>query len=343
MIKIIITVSLNIFITLGLFYIFIFSKTSLIDEWIHIQKDIIKEKSKVILSLDSQLTGNIILSEWEIILKENSRLIWDIQLVTGNIRLEKNAEIQWNIEFNWEIILWENTKIHWNISKLSTLKKHSSSEINWEKPSLFVTTDYPEFLKYFDVLPEKHKEAFWYIFLTKDNMAIRWVDLKPEEYFQKIFVYQNNKLLEINKEENPELLAKLYKKSSEYINIIPDRNVSRFWVWFVTKNYAQDKNFADMYISSTSANSLLFMHETGHVLDYKYAYIDYHSPDYPYPNTHTAITEYWKFHKWEDFAEAYRYYILHHDSFQKKATETSEIQDKYDYLKQYVFNGKEYN
>lgn len=174
-------------------------------------------------------------------------------------------------------------------------------------------------------------------------MAIRWVDLKPEEYFQKIFVYQNNKLFEINKEENPKLLAKLYKKSSEYINIIPDRNVSRFWVWFVTKNYAQDKNFADMYISSRSANSLLFMHETGHVLDYKYAYIDYHSPDYPYPNTHTAITEYWKFHKWEDFAEAYRYYILQHDSFQTKATETSEIQDKYDYLKQYVFNGKEYN
>lgn len=89
MIKIIITVSLNIFITLGLFYIFIFSKASLIDEWIHIKKDIIKEKSKVILSQNSQLTGNIILSEWEIILKENSRLIWDIQLVKGNIRLEK--------------------------------------------------------------------------------------------------------------------------------------------------------------------------------------------------------------------------------------------------------------
>jgi hypothetical protein len=79
------------------------------------------------------------------------------------------------------------------------------------------------------------------------------------------------------------------------------------------------------------------------VLDYKYAFIDYHSPDYPYPDRESAITEYWKFHKWEDFAEAYRYYILHHDSFQRKIAENPLRQQKYDYLKQYVFEGKEYN
>jgi hypothetical protein len=52
--------------------------------------------------------------------------------------------------------------------------------------------------------------------------------MKAEEYFEKIFVYQNNKLTEIDKIENLELLTKLYKKSSEYINIIPERNVGRF-------------------------------------------------------------------------------------------------------------------
>jgi hypothetical protein len=34
------------------------------------------------------------------------------------------------------------------------------------------------------------------------------------------------------------------------------------------------------------------MHETGHVLDYKYAFIDYHNPAYPYPDKTSAITEY---------------------------------------------------
>lgn len=343
MIKFIVTIIINIFLTLGLFYIFIFSKVDLIDEWVHLKKNIIKEKSKIILSQSSQLEGNIEINMWEIILKENSKLIWDIILNTGNITLEKNTEIIWNIFFSWEIILWENAKIIWNISKNSHLQKHSTSKISGEKPNLFVTTDYPEFLKHFDVLPEKHKLAFWYIFLTSSNMDIRGKELKPEEYFKKIFIYKDKKLQEINKSENPELLAKLYKKSSEYINIIPERNVGRFWVGFVTKNYAQDKNFADMYLSSTSAEPLLFMHETGHVLDYKYAYIDYHNPDYPYPDKESAITEYGKFHKWEDFAEAYRYYVLHHDSFQKKIAENKLRQNKYDYLKQYVFNNKEYN
>ena len=52
-----------------------------------------------------------------------------------------------------------------------------------------------------------------------------------------------------------------------------------------------------MYISNDSAEPLLFMHEAGHVLDYKYAYIDYHNPVYPYPSKESSITEYGKFHK----------------------------------------------
>ena len=343
MLKTILIIFLNISITLGLFYVFIFSKISLIEEWIHVKKDIIKDSSKIILSEWSILEWNINLNTWEIILKNNSKLIWDIYLNKWNIRIDENVTVIWNIYFEWHILIGKNSSIEGNISKKSNLNKHSTSTILGDKPSLYSTYDYPQFLKYFDVLPQKHKEAFWYIFLTSHNMDIRWVELKPEEYFKKIFIYKEDKLVEINTSKNPELLAKLYKKSSEYINLLPERKVWRFWVAFVTKNYAQNKNFADMYLSNNSAEPLLFMHETGHVLDYKYAYIDYHNPSYPYPNKESSITEYGKFHKWEDFAEAYRYYVLHNQSFKNKASKDRIIQEKYDYLKQHVFDGKEYN
>jgi hypothetical protein len=343
MLRLLTTIILNIIITLSLFYVFIFSKVSLIEEWVHTKKNINSNQSKIILSYNSILEWDINLDKWEIILKENAQLQWNIYLREGNIRIDKNAEVFWDIEINWEIILWENVKINGNISEYSALKKHSTASVTWNKPNLYITTDYPEFLKYFDVLPERHKQSFWYIFLTSHNMDIRWVELQAEKYFKSIFVYKNNKLTKIDKTTNPELLKKLYKKSSEYVNILPERKISRFWVAFVTKTYAQDKNFADMYISSASADSLLFMHESWHVLDYKNAFIDYHNPIYPYPNKDSAITEYGKFHKWEDFAEAYRYYVLHNDSFKKKASSNKDIQDKYDYLKQYVFEGKEYN
>lgn len=343
MFKILFIIILNIFITLGLLYIFIFSKTILIDEGVQINKNISSDESKVLIWEESILEWNIDINQWEIILHKNSTLIWNINLHRWKIRIDENAKVIWNINFNGTIVIWKNAQIQWNVSKKSNLNKHSTAHITWEKPNLYITTDYPNFLKYFDVLPENHKQAFWYIFLTSHNMDIRWNELNPEEYFKKIFVYKNNKLTEINKTENIELLTKLYQKSSEYINILPERKVWRFWIAFVTKNYAQDKNFADMYISSNAAEPLLFMHEAGHVLDYKHAYIDYHTPEYPYPNKESAITQYWKFHKWEDFAEAYRYYVLHNQSFKNKAKSDAIIQKKYDYLKQYVFNGKEYN
>lgn len=265
----------NIFLTLSLLYIFVFSKSVFVEEGTRIKKDIIREESKIVLSYDSYLEWNIDLEIWEIILKENASFSGTINMKQGSITLEKWAKIIGDIITEWSIILWENAKIEWNISKNSDLKKHSTSQISWEKPNLFVTTNYPDFLKYFDVLPQKHKEAFGYIFLTSHNMDIRWKEMKPEKYYKSIFVYKSGKLQEINKKNNSDLLQKLYKKSSQYINIIPERNVWRFWVGFVTKNYALDKNFADMYISSYAVDPILFTHETGHVLDYKYHYIEF--------------------------------------------------------------------
>jgi hypothetical protein len=44
----------------------------------------------------------------------------------------------------------------------------------------------------------------------------------------------------------------------------------------------------------------------------------------------------------EDFAESYAYYILHGDEFRELVKSNSILQEKYDYLKNRVFNGKEY-
>ena len=333
----------NICVTFLMLHYFVFSKSVILDEGISLSQDIVRSESKIILSENSQLKWGITLEKWEIILKNNAIIIGNVSLTNGRIILEEWAEIYGNIQTKWEVILEENAIIHGNISKVSQLKKHSQSQVLWQKPNLFVTTNYPDFLKYFDVLPQKHKQAFWYIFVTSHNMDIRWADLEAKDYFQNIYVYRDNTLQQIDILEEQELVKKLFANAYEYINIIPERNIGRFWVWFVTKNYANDKKFADMYLSSYALSPTLFMHETGHVLDYKYSYIDYHSPTYPYPDKQSSITAYWEFHKWEDFAEAYRYYVLHHDSFQNKIKENPLRQDKYDFLKQYVFDNVEYN
>ncbi|MCP4523737.1 MAG: polymer-forming cytoskeletal protein [Candidatus Gracilibacteria bacterium] len=343
MLRFLIGVLLNICVTLGLFYVFIFSKTVLIEEGVELDKNISATKSKVILSEYSKLNGDIELQEGEIILRNFAQIQGNILLNTGKIHLGEGTKVTGNIITSGGVLLGSGATVEGNISKNSQLTKHSHSEVTGEKPSVFITSDYPDFLKYFDVLPEKHKQAFGYIFLTSHNMDIRGKESKPEEYFKKVFIYKENKLQEINKQNNLELLEKLYQKAHTYINILPERKVDRFGVAFVTKNYANNINFADMYISSSAASPILFMHETGHVLDYKYAYIDYHIPSYPYPNKASAITDYGQFHKGEDFAEAYRYYVLHHKSFQNKIVQDKVRQKKYDYLKQYVFHGKEYN
>jgi hypothetical protein len=190
-------------------------------------------------------------------------------------------------------------------------------------------------------MPDSHKKEFGYIFLTSHNMDIRWADLKPEEYFKKIYYFKNNKLKSFDF-KNKEKLNRFYKNAKKYINLLPERKVWRFWVGFTTKNYAFDRKKADIYISNEYANTVLFTHEFGHVMDYAYWFIDIYKPNYPYYKKENSITEYWKFHKWEDFAEAYRYYILHSNSFKKMAKNNSEITKKYNYIKKYVFDYYEY-
>lgn len=335
-----------LFITLSIWwYIFYnnyYLKHFIVFEWKTITKNINREETKILISNKSTFIWNITLKNWEIIFEDNSSFSWNIILEKWFIKIWKNVEINWNINFSGKIILWEDSKINWNINIDSDLFKNSTSNISWVKPNLFVTTDYPDFLQYFDVLPDLHKKEFGYIFLTSSNMDIRWTDLKPEEYFKWIYYFENNILKEFDF-NNKEKLKELYNNASKYINLIAERKVDRFWVWFTTKNYAFDKKRADIYISESYANSILFTHEYGHVMDYAFWYIDIHNPKYPYFKKENSITDYGSFHVWEDFAEAYRYYVLHHKSFENKAKNNDEIKDKYNYLKTYVFNEKEYN
>ena len=322
-------------------YTKLYQKYFIVFEWKTIKKDLNREETKILVASWAKLIWNINIKKWEIIFENNSSFSWNINLDTWKIIIKNNVVITWDINFSWNITIGKNSKINWNIRQDANLFKDSSAFIKWKKPNLYVTTDYPDFLKYFDCLPDSHKKEFGYIYLTSSNMDIRWKDLKSEQYFKDIYFYKNNKLTKFDFSDKVQL-DKFYKNSKKYIDLIPERKVSRFWVWFTTKNYAFDKKHPDIYISSVYANSILFTHEYGHVMDYAYWFIDIYNPSYPYYKKENAITEYWKFHKWEDFAEAYRFYILHSNIFREMAKNNSEVKKKYSYIKKYVFKNFEY-
>lgn len=97
-----------------------------------------------------------------------------------------------------------------------------------------------------------------------------------------------------------------------------------------------------MYLSKNSLSPSLFMHEFWHILDYNFDFTDFHNPVYPYKNKENSLTEYGKFHIWEDFAEWYRFYVLESKYFRKLAEKNDEIKEKYNYFKKYVFNWEEF-
>jgi len=339
--KIITMIILLLLIVWYFWYTKIYQKYFIVFEWKIINKDLNREETKLVISEKSKLIWNINIKIWRIIFENNSSFSWSLKLFEWEIIIWDNVIINWDINFSWKINIWKNTIINWNVKQNAQLFKDSSVFIKWRKPNLYVTTDYPDFLKYFDSMPDSHKKEFGYIFLTSHNMDIRWKDSNPRDYFKEIYFYKDNKLQKFDF-NNKEQLQKLYLNAKEYINLISERKVSRFWVWFTTKNYAFDKKRADIYISNKYANSVLFTHEFGHVIDYAYWFIDIYKPKYPYFKKDNAITEYWKFHVWEDFAEAYRFYILHSQKFRNMAKNNSEITKKYNYLKKYVFSWKEY-
>ena len=73
-----------------------------------------------------------------------------------------------------------------------------------------------------------------------------------------------------------------------------------------------------------------------------YDFSDFHQPAYPFISHEAALNSYGATHPGEDFAEAYKYYALTPSYFEELIQQAPERQQKYDFLKHYVFKGKEY-
>lgn len=320
---------------------FVLSKNVLVEEWAFLEKNIVAEKKQIIISSWAIFSGDINLVKWNIIIKDSVQFFWDIILGEGNIEIGEKVIIKGNISTHWWLFLWASSHVVGDIDQNVELYKNSDAKISGKFPLLFVTSNYPDFLRYFWAIPHEQKEQLWYIYLTSANMDIRWKDIPARNYYKAIYYYQDKKLQKLDLDDS-NLLQKHYENSKKYINKISENRVPRYAVAFTTLPHSFDRKKADIYISSQDANADLFVHEFGHVQDFAYNYIDYHLPVYPYDDKKDAITQYGAFHKWEDFAEWYRYYFLHNNDFQEIAKKNKAIQKKYDYFKKEVFHWKEY-
>ena len=108
-----------------------------------------------------------------------------------------------------------------------------------------------------------------------------------------------------------------------------------FNIGATTEDFAHDKNFADIYLPASGSGTLI-LHEMGHVMDFKADYSDFHDPKYPWTKE-DAVSGYGATHPGEDFAEAYRMYILNPKKFLELIEENPERQKKWEYLKEWVF------
>lgn len=335
---------LNIFITYGLIHYFVLSKNILITENTTLERDIGLTEESLTLEKGSLLKGNIELAEGRIYLDEQARIEGDISLGKGELIVGKNASIKGTVTITaGRIRLEENASIEGDlILKEGELQKHSSSQVTGQKPNIYRTYDWPKVLAYFDVLPETHKEAVGYIFLTKEsNTGIREEGIKhPEDYFAGIYFYENKKLHSIEV-QNIQETQKFFDKAKTFFGDLPGRRLGPFSVGATTKQYAHNPKKADIYMPE-DGSEYVFIHEVGHVQDFKYDFIDHHEPLYPFISAEMALNSYAATHPGEDFAEAYKYYVLSPDYFEDLIEEEPERQQKYDFLKQYVFEGREY-
>lgn len=342
---IIVTILINILVTFGLLYFFVLSKNIYIEPGVQVNKDLILSKGSIVLDERSTVTGKIFLEEGDIILKDKATIHGDIQVEQGNIQIGKEVNIQGNLSISeGNLTLGENVTIHGNIQlKTGDMQKHSTAQISGEKPALFITYDWPDALAYFDVLPQQHKEAVGFIFLTKDkNTIIRNDDVKKAtDYFDGIYYYKDHQLFSIDVANNIEAKP-FFEKARTFFSDLPERRLGPFGVGATTKKYAHNGKKADIYVPAEGSR-YTFIHEMGHVLDFKNDFSDFHEPTYPFISQKMALNSYAATHPGEDFAEAYKYYVLDPQYFSQLIEEEPQRQEKYDFLKQYVFENKEFS
>ncbi len=340
---VIFTLLLNILVSAAVFYFLRRDFSYIVSDNEIVQKDIVVERGAVSIGKKAQIMGNIHLAKGHLLILADADIKGDVVVDDGNVTIKEGVHIKGDLTLEKGDALLENdVVIEGNLfMKNGELQKHSTSVILKTKPDIFITYDYPDSLAYFDILPEAHKEALGYVFLTKkSNTIIREQDVKnPEDYFDGIYYFQDHHLLSVDVMSHESL--KFFKRAREFFNDLPERRLGPYSVGATTKNYAHDSHKADIYIPSEGAR-YTFLHEMGHVVDFQQNYSDYHDPVYPFISKEAALNNYGATHPGEDFAEAYKYYLIAFDRFSQLIEEKPERQQKYDFLKRYVFANKEY-
>ena len=141
---------------------------------------------------------------------------------------------------------------------------------------------------------------------------------------------------------NKELTQPFFDKAKDFFTKLPERMLGTHGVGATTIRFSINPKKADVYIPSDGSD-YVFIHEMGHVQDFQENFSDFKIPRYPFLKKELAVSSYGSTHPGEDFAEAYLYYIMSHHYFSELIEENPEIQQKYYYLKKYVFAGKEFN
>lgn len=340
----IITVSVillfNLVITYGLIHTLVLSKLVIIEKNQTLNHQIDLSEGEIILQENSTVNGDLNLTKGSININNKSIIKGNITIKEGNLIIGDDVHISGNVTLNkGKIHLGESSIIEGSVkAEDNALEKHTTAQIKGEKPFVYTTYNLPPVLKYFDLLPETHKKALGFIFLTKQNSLARANhDLQPEDYYQAIYHYNNGQLETIDL-KSPEV-ANFLKKAEKFYTDLPERMLGTHDVGATTKNYAINKKNADIYIPFDSSSQIL-IHEMGHVQDFQGNYCDLNPKLYPFQKD-KAISEYGATHPGEDFAEAYAYYVLHYDTFQSLIKQDPDYQKKYDYIKQ-IFLSKEY-
>lgn len=337
------TLLLNILITYISFRFFDAQRNIVIQNDTEFQQDIALQEGTIIIGKNATVRGDITLAEGTVLLDENTTILGNVTVQNGQLKIKKGSQIKGNVALDKGTIrLEEGSVIEGNLKlENGQMEKHSTAAVLKEKPDIFITYDYPKALAYFDVLPEEHKEAIGYIFLTKNfNTSIREDTVqKPEDYFEGIYFYQDKKLQRISPDQ-PEA-EKFFKRAQKFFKDLPERRLGPFSVGATTKNYAHNPKKADIYVPIENSY-YTFIHEVGHVMDFKENFSDYHTPKYPFISAEVAVSSYGGTHPGEDFAEAYKHYIISSQYFKDLIAESPERQAKYDFLRQYVFHEKEY-
>lgn len=286
---------------------------------VEISQSIHLKKGNIVLGENNLIHENLLLGEANLTIHPHSILEKNIHLNEGKLRLESNVQVKGNV-------IVENGKI----------EKHSTAKIEGEKPAVYITYDWPEALQYFDILPESHKNQVGYIMLTKGNNGlIREEEItNGSQYFEGIYDYADGKIITIDLSDQ-EVMEKFFKKAKTFFTSLPERRMTYFNIGATTEDFAHDKNFADIYLPARGSGTLI-LHEMGHVMDFKTDYSDFHDPKYPWTKE-DAVSGYGATHPGEDFAEAYRMYSLNPKKFLQLIKENPERQEKWNYLKEWVF------